>query len=218
MGRIIKSAEEKATNCARFERGVLEEYAMAGSGAGEGRIPLPPELVAEALAEGERIREAAREEGFQEGLETGRQQALEEAGVVRDALCSAAEAIQRAHVEFLAAVEPQVLRLSTYLAERVLRREVRGDLEVVQTTIRAALGNILGREHTCLHLNPEDMNALLATGFSFEETFSMFERLEVVPDETVDRGGCAVETKTLHVDARLDAQLQQLFNALTDQV
>ncbi|MCC6697691.1 MAG: hypothetical protein IT365_18835 [Candidatus Hydrogenedentes bacterium] len=217
MGRIIKSAEEKATNCARFERGVLEEYALSASGEAAGGIPIPAELIAEAVAEAERIREEARDEGHREGFDAGRQQALEEAGVVRDALLSAAEAIQRAHLEFLAAVEPEILRLSTYLAERVLRREIRGDLEVVQETIRAALRNLLEREHTCVHLNPEDLSALLAAGFKFEETFSGFERLEVVPDETVDRGGCAVETKTLHVDARLDSQLQRLFDALTDQ-
>ena len=217
MGRIIKSAEEKASNCARFERNVLEEYVLSASEGGEGGAPVPAELISDAVAEAQRIREEAREQGLQEGFEAGRQQALEEARVVREALGSAAEAIERAHLEFLAAIEPEVLRLSTYLAERVLRREIRGDLGVVQSTIRAALSNILEREHTCVHLNPEDLNALLVAGFNFEETFSGFERLEVVPDETVDRGGCAVETKTLHVDARLDSQLQQLFEALTDQ-
>ena len=217
MGRIIKSAEEKASNCARFERGTLEQYEFSDSRQGEHGLPVPTDVLAEAHEEAQRIRDEAREEGFQAGLEQGRQQVFEEARVARDALASAAEAIHRAHAEFLAAVEPEVLRLSTYVAERVLHREIRGDLGVVKATIRAALQNILEREHTSVHLNPEDISALLEAGFNIEETFTGFERLEIVPDESVDRGGCAVETKTLRVDARLDSQLQQLFEALTGQ-
>lgn len=215
MGKIIKSAEDKATACSRFERDPLEHFTSA-AGAGESRVLDPAAILSEVQAESEQIREEARERGYLEGLEAGRETARQEAAAAVQALASAAEAIQQAHEDYVANVEPELLRLVRYIAERVLNREVQGDIGIVRNTIRAALKNVLDREHTAVHVNPEDLQALAGEGIDIAAELGKFERLELVPDDTVGRGGCTVESRTLTVDARLDTQLERIFEALMD--
>ncbi|MBM3288621.1 MAG: hypothetical protein FJY92_00575, partial [Candidatus Hydrogenedentes bacterium] len=49
-----------------------------------------------------------------------------------------------------------------------------------------------------------------------EDAFQAFERVEIAADESVPHGGCAIETATVDVDARLDTQLERIFDALED--
>lgn len=215
MKRIIKSAEEKANRCEPFERNALEMYASSFEGANPCFDPAA--LVAEARAHAERILQEAREQGLRAGMEAGIEQVRESMAQAQQALHSAAEAIQQARAEFLATLEPEVLRLVEFIAGRVLHREAQGDLEVVRSTIRAALQHVVDRDHTAVHLNPEDLASLQEQGIDIAKEFAKFERLELVPDDTVGRGGCTVETQAMSVDARLDTQLQRILEALTDQ-
>jgi flagellar assembly protein FliH len=215
LGKIIKSAEDKALGCSRFERDTLEHFASI-VGDEEGRILDPAALLSEVQAEAEQIREAAREQGYNEGLETGRDAARQEVAAAIQSLTSAVEAIQQSHEEYIAQIEPELLRLVRYITERVLNRESRGDLDVVRSTIRSALKNVLDREHAVVHMSPEDIQAFADEGIDLAAELGAFERLELTPDDTVDRGGCIVETRTLSVDARLDTQLQRIFEALMD--
>ena len=215
MGKIIKSAEDKATNCSRFERDTLEHFAALAGGHESGVFD-PAAVLSQVNTEAEQIREEAREQGYQEGLDAGREAARQESIAATQSLTSAAQTIQRSHEEYVANLEPEVLRLVRYIVERVLNREVRGDLDIVRTTIRSALKNVLDREHTAVHVNPEDLQALADEGIDVAAELSAFERMELVPDETVGRGGCAVESRTLSVDARLDTQLERIFEALMD--
>lgn len=215
MGKVIKSAENKATSCSRFERDTLEHFVRLASGDEGDRVD-PAAILAGLQAEAEQMREEAREQGLQEGLAEGREAAQQEGAAAIQALASAAAAIQQSHDEYVSGLEPEFLRLIRYIAERILDREIRGDLDVVRSTIRAALKNVLEREHIDLHLNPEDIKGLEDEGIDLIAELSKFDQLEIVPDETVGRGGCAVESRTLSVDARLDTQLQRIFDALTD--
>ena len=44
-----------------------------------------------------------------------------------------------------------------------------------------------------------------------------FDHVDMVADDSVDIGGCVVESDTVRVDARLDKQLEQIFGKLTSQ-
>lgn len=215
MGKIIKSAEDKATNCSRFERDALEHFGSSATGE-DGNAFDPAAVISEIRAEAEQIRQEAQEQGYAQGLEAGHEAARQKTMSAIQGLVGAAEAISQAHEEYVSNLEPEMLRLVRYIAEHVLRREVQGDLEIIRDTIRAALKNVLDREHTTVHLNPEDLQALSEAGIDPAAELGKFERLEFVPDETVGRGGCMVESRTLSVDARLDTQLQRIFEALVD--
>lgn len=174
-------------------------------------------MLVHARTEAERIVREAYAEGLRRGTEAGRAQFFEAVGQSAEALRNAADAVRRAHDEFLESLTPQVLVLVQEIARRVLRREATADPELVRVMARAALSNLLERERVTMHFNPADLNALQERGISFLEEFDGTPHLSVVPHESVAPGGCIVETDALYVDARLDAQLEKVFEALTEQ-
>lgn len=206
-GEIVKKPRRAEKKVAAFERPDLNQmHAMDAEMAGE----------ESPQARAERLFQEAYEAGFQQGASAGLEQFLGDVGESHRALTSAGDAIQQAQLQFLEALEPQVVALAKAVASRILRREMTTDPALVQRTVRAALENLTERHHAVLHLCPQDIEALTTHGISLEDEFRQFERVEIVADEHVPRGGCTIETQSVDVDARLDTQLQRIFDALEE--
>ena len=169
-----------------------------------------------AVARAERVFSEAYAAGFQQGESAALAQFQQQVGEAHSALESAALALQQAHAAFLDSLEPQLVELAKVMASKILPREATTDDELVRRTARAAMENLTERQLAIVHLNPDDIAGLTQRGVSIEAEFQSFERVEIVPDDAVPRGGCTVETKTVDVDARLDTQLARIFDALEE--
>lgn len=213
MARIIKSSGHAASKRTKKQRSVsrYERPDLLTTPAVE---PDPAEET--PVARAERLYQEAYRSGFEEGTAAGLAEFRDHVGEAHRALESAAEAIRQAHEQFLDNLEPQVVEIAKTVAARILRREARSDPELVRRTVRAALENLAERSKAIVRLNPADIEALTERGVSLEGEFRGFERVEVTPDDSVPRGGCTVETKTIDIDARLDTQLARIFDALEE--
>ncbi|GMV99643.1 MAG: hypothetical protein AMXMBFR84_07820 [Candidatus Hydrogenedentota bacterium] len=222
MGKIIKSSDPDAREWAPFQRGMLEEGALAGdeSLAAFDRVLTPEQQAERMIAEAHRLAEQQLVEGYQEGLRRGEEdarRAIEESvGTCTEAIRNASEALLRAREQFLAALEPQVLALTKVILKRILHRESLTDDELIYRTVRAALQNLIDRERLVLHLNPQDMESMSRFQIRLQDEFKGIQHFEIKPDESVAKGGCAIETDILSVDARLDEQLERIFESLTE--
>jgi len=217
--RIIKSSVAIPKAYASFEGGELQDLeAISESSSEEELVPEvdPAEVLAEARREAEVKVQEAYAEGLRRGEEAGAAAFLEKVGEAAAVFESSAEAIRLAHEQFLESFEPSIVRLAQAAAERVLRRELRQtDIELVQSTVHAAVNAMSERERLVLHLNPADIAALEENGIDIAETIADAPEVNIVPDETVTSGGCVIDSDTLHVDAQLEEQLGRIFDALT---
>ena len=178
----------------------------------------PAEVLAEARREAEQKVQEAYAEGLRRGEEAGKAAFLEKVGEAVAVFESSAEAIRLAHEQFLASFEPSVVVLARAVAERVLRRELRQtDIELVQSTVHAAVSAMAEREQLVLHLNPSDLAALEENGVDIAESMGDARDVKIVPDESVTSGGCVIDSDALHVDAQLEEQLGRIFDALNGQ-
>lgn len=216
MAKIIKPSERPADRCAPFERSALDAYLIDGmfdpGAEGELRGSHAPHV----LAQIERAVREGFEAGMRQGMEAARAEFSAAVGEAQQALRSAADAIVQARETYLASIEPDVVRLAHAIASRLLRREARMDFDLLRTTIRAALEQLVERERVRLHLNPADLEALAQRDIDLAREFGPFEHVEVIPDETVGSGGCAVETESVAVDARIETQLQRILDGLLE--
>ncbi len=214
MSKVFKNAAPAVEKSRRTERNVaaydrpdLNQSPLIDAESLEGESP---------IARAERIFQEAHDTGFQQGEAAALAQFRERVGEAHRALESASVALRQAHEQFLDSLEPQLVELAKTVAARVLRREARTDSDLVRRTVRAALENLAERQHAIVHLNPDDIAALTERGVSLDDEFRSFDRVEVVPDDSVPHGGCTIETKTIDIDARLDTQLQRIFDALEE--
>jgi flagellar assembly protein FliH len=220
VARIIKSTEAEAGVFARFERNVLEEPSLDSAVPeedAEANFESEAERVlARAHTEAQLIRAAAYDEGRQEGQGAAADEFRRNVAESEQAFAHAIEAIRRSHEEFVASLEPDVLRMIGAITLRILNREARLDPLVVQQTVRNALENLVQRERVTVRLNPADFAAMREQSIDLGARVEGIVDLIVAPDDSVGLGGCVVETDALTIDARLDRQLERILSGLSD--
>jgi flagellar assembly protein FliH len=106
--------------------------------------------------------------------------------------------------------ERELVRLAVAMAERIVRREVDEDPELLAGMARTAIDRLGQDVAATIHLNPQDYEAMMAArqGAAFEGA------VQVVADPLVGRGGCLVKSPFGTVDAGIDTQVREMSHAL----
>jgi flagellar assembly protein FliH len=212
MPKIIKTSGLHRETVTHFQRAVLEAAVLPES---EGAGPIDPvEILAQARADAEAQTRTAYEEGLRLGIADGEQKFRESVGETAQVLRDAASRIEDAHRQFIEEVEPQLVRLATSIASKIIEREASISEDVIKRTVRAALEKMLGEEQVVVRVNPKDLELLRSYRAELLDEFEGLKRIELVADDTIDAGGCIAQTDSLRIDGRLDSQLEKILNAL----
>jgi flagellar assembly protein FliH len=174
----------------------------------------PVAVEAQARAEAEQQGRAAYEEGLRQGRADGEQKFRASVGETAGILREAAGKIEAAHRQFLDEVEPQLVKLAASIASKIIDREARISEDVIKRTVRAALEKTLGEETVTVRVNPKDLEVLKTYRVELLLEFESLKRIDLVPDETIDAGGCIAQTDSLRIDGRLTSQLEKILNEL----
>jgi len=217
MSKVFRVYESKPRSLFPYERIQLEEISVDAMEA-EGYDPavIRERVLAEARHEAERKVQEAYAEGVRRGMEAGRAQFLQSVGQSAAALEASARAIRTARAEFLDAMGPQMIELAGAIARRILQREVETDPDFARRTVHRAIEHLMDRNNVVVHVNPGDAEALRAQKIALLEEFDGVRQITVMPDPEIGPGGCVVETELVHVDARIDAQLERILDALRE--
>lgn len=167
-------------------------------------------LLEAARAEAEQIRHRAREQGLAEAA----------AALVRDRERFAAEqnaAIVEINAErerFYRDAEPELLKLSFAVAEKIIGREVAERPELVLELIRRSLKRIKDKSALRIRVNPDDLQLVKEARAELLASVDGVEKIEVSDDRRVARGGCIIESPNGTLDARVATQLRELERSM----
>lgn len=170
-------------------------------------------LVSAAQARASEIRDQAREAGHGEGYDAGKAEGKEELGPVIVTFRELVEGVRAARATVIAEAEPELVRLSMAIAERIVHTEVANNRNVIVENVRSALTRLVNREVVTLRLNPTDLEAIRQYRDAIVAA-SDVEHLRIVEDQRVDRGGVVVETEAGTIDAKIATQLREAKRAL----
>lgn len=159
------------------------------------------------------IEAAASQRGVSAGEERGR-----EAGEasVREMVQTMTQLLQSARAErakVIESAEPELLKLATAIAERVVHAHLEVAPETVVEMTRSALQRLTGRESVVVRVNPRDIEILRAQRDRLLEVHDT-EGLRIIADQRVDRGGAIVETEAGTIDAKISTQLREARRVL----
>lgn len=175
------------------------------------------ELEAAHAAEREAVRASAHREGAEAGREEGRRAALEEGRAANAALLERADAliaaIGAAHERALAAIEEPAVALGFAAACRILGTKV-ATPEGVRGIVEQLLAHARATERVTVRLNGEDLRLLRALGAC--GGLEAERHLDLVEDAKLATGDCCAESQSGTLEARLDAQVQALRDALLE--
>ncbi|MGA6926851.1 MAG: FliH/SctL family protein [Desulfosarcina sp.] len=165
--------------------------------------------------------QALLDDAFDKGLTRGRteiavaqQEAVNQATA---ALRSTVEELLRVRRQEVDRMEIETVQLSLAIAKTIIGREAeQGTL--IRQTIKAAMQKVADPRGLLLRLNPRDIDTVACCEKEWLPTDDTGAGFRIEADQTVQRGGCVIETRLGDVDARLERQLQVIEEGLKAQL
>jgi flagellar assembly protein FliH len=155
----------------------------------------------------------ARQQGYSDGIERA-QHEMQQQIVEAIAVLTSAQAERHRLAEEHA---PALAELAMQIARRVIGAQLDQDPALVRRIVEARIAELEPTTSLTVRVHPDE-------AASIEEDLPTLERMvkgpgsvAIVPDDTVDRGGCVLVTPVGEVDARVETRLGVLDAAFAAQ-
>lgn len=151
--------------------------------------------------------ERGRQQGFHEGLQEAQRQKAQHARQLERVLAE----LRGRFAELESNAADALLDLAVEIARQVVRREIEIQRDAVLPVVREAVAAIVDEQtHPRVHLHPDDLWLIQAD----LDTDGLYQGCRFVPDASIARGGCRVETAQSEVDATLATRWRRALGAL----
>jgi flagellar assembly protein FliH len=166
-----------------------------------------PSVIADRAAVAER-------DGFDRGFAHGEQAAREAERLRTDTqiakLAGTIAELSSLRAEMLRRAEQDVVRLALAIAERIVRREVQVDRQLLLTMAETAARKLANSPVINIHMHPDDL--LSAT--SGRGAASADGPIRMLADANMAPGGCLVQSVFGTIDVGIDAQMREIARQL----
>jgi flagellar assembly protein FliH len=157
---------------------------------------------------------ALERDAFTKGYAQGERAGLEAGGKRAEAmlrrLAQTLEELSGLRDSMVRQTEHELVQLSVAIARRILQREVSVDPELTAALAHIALERLGGAAPATVRLHPDDY-AVVSAG----QLVPLGGRqVEILPDPSVARGGCLVESEFGFINASVDAQVDEIARAV----
>ena len=115
----------------------------------------------------------------------------------------------------LAEWERAVVKVSSAIAERIIRRELAQRPEITLDLIAESLRLATGASEITFHVSPSDYENLGSQIDRLAATLSQLAPSSIIADESITPGGCRVETRFGVIDNQIESQLRRIEEELT---
>lgn len=210
-----------------FCRGAADETA-AGTASSPG-IPQEKDerelRLEEAAREADRILEEARrkadeieneayERGFAQGRKDGEEMGRRQYEARAERLDRVVDGIRKAGEGLAVRYEVEIVRLALAAAKAAVRREISLAPDAVITAVQAALAETAAGSPVTLHLSPSDADRVRDAMATRGESSLGGHPITILPDVSVEPGGCFVETPFGSIDATMEGRWRVIYDGI----
>jgi flagellar assembly protein FliH len=190
------------------------------------------DMIAQTHAEVAELRKSAHDLGFEEGRRAGLEHANDSIeqrarqiaektaadglATALPALKSVAESLGIERDRWISDWEAVAVRLAAAIADRLLGRQLRTNPELAREMIREALQLAVGAPRVRVHLHADDAALLGNQAADAVRALAACGEAEIVPDNSLKRGGCLIETQHGQIDARIETVLDRIVTELLE--
>ncbi|MBX3423576.1 MAG: hypothetical protein KF752_18625 [Pirellulaceae bacterium] len=181
------------------------------------------EILAEAHTQAQQIKEQARKDGLTAAQAEVERQIEERAGKLSDQRCRTAIAACQKSVDkltsetsqWLARWRDQTVELSAKIAEKLIRREMAVDQELLRVWMEEAIVALRDQREIRVLVHPDDFAVAGRFLQNLIQTMPHAGAIEVTPDPQVEPGGCIAKSQHGQIDQQLQTQLLRLTAQLS---
>jgi flagellar biosynthesis/type III secretory pathway protein FliH len=148
--------------------------------------------------------------GLAEGEKAGFESAAKKNEPILKSFQEALLQLQNLRQETYQRIEMEVVDLALAIARKVICREVEVDREVVVCVAREALAKIEDPGKIKIKMNPSDLEYLEETKYQLSDMMAQIDNATLIAEDSIQSGGCVIETNSGEIDARIEAQIQAI--------
>ena len=164
-------------------------------------------LISRAQEEADTIKETAAKEGYRAGIE--------QAEVDISALRAKIADFVSAKKEVFEYIAPDILEISVDIARKIIKKEVEQDPQIILDSIVEVMRTISKEEsRISVKVNPLQADLVKTELPEYISSMGVDAKITVLADDTIEEGGCILNTNNGIVDASLDTQLDIIREAL----
>ncbi|MBR1681174.1 hypothetical protein IJ707_05225, partial [bacterium] len=164
-------------------------------------------LISRAQEEADLIKETAAKEGYRAGLEQA------ESDII--ALRAKIAEFVSAKKEVFEYIAPDILEISVEIAQKIIKREVAQNPEVILESIVDVMKSMSKEEsRLTVKLNPLQVDLVKTELPEYISSMGIEAKINVVGDDSISEGGCILHTNNGIVDASIDTQIDIIKEAL----
>ncbi|WP_274361483.1 FliH/SctL family protein [Paenibacillus thermotolerans] len=164
----------------------------------------------------EESRSSGFEEGYKEGLEHAERQVMDRYDSLIQEAVHLIEEAHRMKESIIAEAEPFLVELSLGIARKIIGQHVEGSPEWTVAHVKRTLERRREKGVITLCVAPSQFGKMQDARAELSLSIDSQAELQIVPDHTVDEGGCVVRTSFGSVDARIDTQLAEIKKVLLE--
>nr|WP_239094334.1 FliH/SctL family protein [Bacillus sp. B15-48] len=154
------------------------------------------------------------QEAYEIGIEEGRDHGLEQ---YREQIVQARNLLEAAYEEknrVIQEAEPFVIELSMEIAKKIIQQELKTHEESLLPMIKESLSSVYESSSLSIHVAPDDYQFVQKQRPHLLGVVNGKVEVKILPDYSIQHGGCMIHTSSGSVDARIDVQLSEIKKAL----
>ena len=209
LGEQVSRKQSSSASTAVVGRGIISKGELSSQERAQALIAEAEAIAARIKEEAQKLlsevkeeTEKAKKKGYSEGKEEGMAEWTEEILKTRTL-----------REEFFSSAEPDVIKLVLSIAEKIIGKLAEEHTEIIRSIVRQALEHSLG-DRIVVKIHPEDLKRLKAEDLQFKDLLDRTKQLHFKEEESIQKGGCVVETEIGTIDAQLETQLKAIRKAL----
>jgi flagellar assembly protein FliH len=152
----------------------------------------------------------AYEQGFRQGEEAARQALTAQLSPVLSAFQQATTEIVHLRATVLQQAEEDIITLAFQLARKIIQYEALEHREVLAATLTRALEHVVEQDQIVVRVHPDDVHYAAEIKEALGQARGDIKTLTVQGNTSIGRGGCLVESSLGTIDARIEAQFDEL--------
>lgn len=156
------------------------------------------------------IKTNAFQEGFSEGEKAGFESGTKRVDPLIASFSQGLEQLKNIRQEIHQAIEKEVVQLALSIAKKIVCHEVKTNEETVVCVAREALSRVENSEKIKIKLNPSDLQFIQDTKSQFSHLLYNVDSIRFEAQDSIQSGGCVIETDMGDIDARIEKQFQAI--------
>ena len=203
-GRILKTDVKGKSEVKPFQLNIVSN----------GRGGAPAARMSDNDSEIKNVKRDAYNKGIEDGINKGRMLTLKELGAELKILKGLIEGVERLKDELYRKIEVDVIEMSLIIARKIIGDSAEENRNIVVNTAKEAIKRASDREVMRIRIAPVDYDVLNKKRSELIQCIDGIKSLIFEADESVEPGGCLIETNHGEIDARIDSQIRVMRGEL----